>query len=70
MINFHENYFNQSILFENVNPSHKRQKNTKFRNIHSIENKLTRFQIFQKAEIACKYKNALDKTQYFEILVQ
>ena len=36
--------------------------------IHNIENKLTRFQIYQETEIACKYRNPLYKTQYSEIL--
>ena len=40
---FHEYYFFESRPFENVNQSQKRQKNTEFRNIHIIENNLTRF---------------------------
>ena len=43
MIKFHEKYFIQSIPYEQVNPSRKQSSN--FRNIHNIENKLTRFQI-------------------------
>ena len=46
------------------------KKSTDFRNIHNIENKLTRFQINQETEIACKYRNPLYKTQYSEILVE
>ena len=68
MINFHEKYFIQSIPYEQVHPSRKQSSN--FRNIHNIENKLTRFQIYQETELACKYRNPLHKTQYSEILVE
>ena len=68
MIKFHEKYFIQSIPYEQVNPLRKISSN--FRNIHNIENKLTRFQIYQETELACKYKNPLHKTQYSEILVE
>ena len=68
MIKFHEKYFIESIQYEQVNPS--RKQSNDFRNIHDIENKLTRFQIYQETEIACKYRNPLYKTQYSEILVE
>ena len=68
MINFHEKYFIQSIPYEQVHPS--RKQSTDFRSLHNIENKLTRFQIYQETEIACKYRNPLHKTQYSEILVE
>ena len=68
MIKFHEKYFIQSIPYEQVNPSRKQSSN--FRNIHNIENKLTRFQIYQETELACKYRNPLHKTQYSELLVE
>ena len=68
MIKFHEKYFIQSIPYEQVHPS--RRKSSNFRNIHNIENKLTRFQIYQETELACKYRNPLHKTQYSEILVE
>ena len=68
MIKFHEKYFIQSIPYEQVNPSRKQSSN--FRNIHNIENKLTRFQIYQETELACKYRNPLHKTQYSEVLVE
>ena len=58
---------NQSHLIK-VNPIER--LSTKFRNIHNIENKLTRFQIFHETAFACKYKNPLYKTQYSEILVE
>ena len=32
--------------------------------------KLTRFQVYQETEFACKYSNPLYKTQYSEILVE
>ena len=64
----HEKYFMESIPYEQVNPS--RKQSNDFRNIHDIENKLTRFQIYQETEIACKYRNPLYKTQYSEILVE
>ena len=31
---------------------------------------MTRFQIYQETELACKYRNPLHKTQYSEILVE
>ena len=68
MIKFHEKYFIESIPSEQVHPS--RKQSNDFRNIHNIENKLTRFQIYQETEIACKYRNPLYKTQYSEILVE
>ena len=51
-----------------MNPYHKRSNN--FKNPHYIENKLTRFQIYQETEFAGKYTNPLYKTQYSEILVE
>ena len=76
MIKFHEKYFIQSIPYEipfysnQVHPS--RRQSSYFRNIdnRNIENKLTRFQIYQETELACKYRNPLHKTQYSEILVE
>ena len=68
MIKFHENYFIESIPYKQVNPSHKRSNN--FKSSHDIENKLTRFQIYQETEFACKYTNPLYKKQYSEILVE
>ena len=68
MIKLHENYFIESIPYEQVKPSHKRS--TDFENIHDIENKLTRFQIYHETEFACKYRNPLNKTQYSGILVE
>ena len=70
MIIFHEKYFIDSIPFENFNPKQKKQHNTKFRNIHNIEKKLTLFQTYHKIQFACKYKNPLYKTQYSEKLVE
>ena len=60
--------FHRSIPYEQVNPSHKRSNN--FKNSHDIENKLTRFQIYQETEFACKYANPLHRTQSSEILVE
>ena len=68
MIKFHEKQFIESIPYEQRNPS--RKQSTNFRNIHNIENKLKRFQIYQETEIACKYRNPLYKTQYSEKLVE
>ena len=70
MTKFHEKCFIETIPFEKFNPCQKRQHNTKFRNIHNIENKLTHFQIYHETEFACKYKNPLYKTQYSEIHVE
>ena len=61
MIKFYEKYFIETIPYEQVYPS--RKQSTDFRNIHNIENKLTRFQIYQETEISCKYRNPLYKTQ-------
>ena len=41
-----------------------------FKNPHDIQNKLTRFQIYQEAEFACKYAKPLYKTQNSESLVE
>ena len=68
MTKFHDKYFIESIPFEQVNPSERRS--TKFRNIHIIENNLTRFQKYHETEFACIYKNPLYKTQYSKILVK
>ena len=48
MIKVHDKYFIESIPYEQVNLSHKRSNN--FKNPHDIENKLTRFQIYQETE--------------------
>ena len=68
MIKFHEKCFIESIPYEQVNPS--RKQSNDFKNIHDIENKLTRFQLYQETEFACKYSNPLYKTQHSEILVE
>ena len=68
MIKFHQKCFIESIPFEDVNSDQLRHSNYKFRNIHNIENKLTRFQIYPETELACKYTKPLYKTQYSEIL--
>ena len=49
MIKFHKKYLIESIPYEQVNPSHK--QSTDFKNIHDIENKLTRFQIYHKQNL-------------------
>ena len=68
MIKFHQKYFIESIPYEDVNPDQIRNANHKFRNIHNIEKKLTRFQIYRETELACKYNKPIYKTQYSEIL--
>ena len=68
MIKFHEKYFIESIPYEQVNPSHKQSND--FKNIHNIEDNLTRFQIYHETDFACKYSNPLYKTQYSEILIE
>ena len=55
MIKFHQKIFIESIPYENTNPDQIRTTNHQFRNIHNIENKLTRFQIYPETELACKY---------------
>ena len=61
MTKFHDKYFIESIPCEQVNPFHKQSNN--FKNPHDIENKLTRFQIYQETEFACIYAKPLYKTQ-------
>ena len=70
MIKFHQKHFIESIPFEEVNPDQIRNNKNKFRNLHNIENKLTRFQIYPETELACKYRKPIHKTQYSEILVE
>ena len=70
MSKFHQKYFIESIPFQEVNPDQIRNKNNKFRNLHNVEKKLTRFQIYPETELACKYKKPIYKTQYSEILVE
>ena len=43
MIKFQQKYLIKSILFEDLNTDQIKNTNHKFRNIHNIENKLTRF---------------------------
>ena len=62
--------FIESILYEDVNPDQIRTTNHKLRNIHNIENKLTRFQVYPETELACKYNKPIYKTQYSEIRVE
>ena len=69
-IKFHQKYFIESIPYEDVNPDQIRSTNRKLGNIHNIENKLTRFQIYPETELACKYSKPLYKTQYSEIPVE
>ena len=70
MIKFQQKYFIESILYEDINPGQIRTTNHQFRNVHNIENNLTRFQIYPKTELACKYNKPTYKTQYSEILVK
>ena len=70
MIKFHQKNFIELILFEEVNPDQIRNNNNKFKNLHNIENKLTRFQIYPETALACKYKKPIYKTQYSEILLE
>ena len=51
MIKFHQKYFIESIPFKNLNPDQLRHSNYKIRNIHNIENKLTRFQIYPETKL-------------------
>ena len=52
MIKFHQKHFIESVPFEDLNPDQLRHSNYKFRNIHNIENELTRFQIYPETELA------------------
>ena len=70
VIKFRQKKFIESISFEDVNPGKLRHSNFRFRNIHNIENKLTRFQIYPETEPASKYTKPLNKTHYSEIFVE
>ena len=70
MIKFHQKCFIESTPYEDANPDQIKSMNHKFRNIHNIENKSTRFQIYPETELACKYNKPIYKTQYSEILVE
>ena len=70
MIKFHQEYFIESIPYENGNRDQIRNTNQKFRNIHQIKNKLTPFQIYPETELACKYNKPIIKIQYSKILVE
>ena len=70
MIKFHQIYFFESIPFEEVNPDQIRNNNNKFRNLHNIEKKLTRFQIYPETKLACNYNKPIYKIQNSEILVE
>ena len=70
MIKIHQKCFIESIPYEDVNPGQIRTTNYKFRNIHNIENKLTRFQVYPETKLACKYNKPIYKTQYSKILVE
>ena len=59
MIEFRQKYFFESIPYEDVNPDQIIITNHKFRNIHNIENKLTRFQIYPETELARKYNKPI-----------
>ena len=50
MIKYHRKQFFESIPFEDLNPDHVRHSIYRFRNIHNIENKLTRIQINPETE--------------------
>ena len=69
MIKFHQKYFIESIPYEDVSLDQIRSMNHKFKNIHNLENKLTRFQIYPETELACKYNKPIYKTQYSKIFV-
>ena len=69
-IKFHQKYIIETIAFEEVNPDQIRNNNNKFRNLHNIEYKLTRFQIYPETELASEYKKPIYKTQYSEILLE
>ena len=70
MIKLLKKSFIESIPFDVVNPEQIRSTNHKFRNIHNLENKFTRFQIYPETEHACKYNKPLYKTKYSEIFVE
>ena len=48
----------------------KKSNSFQFKNIHSIEKKLTRFQIYPEIELACKNSKTLFRNHYSEIFIQ
>ena len=70
MINFHWQYFIESILYDIKNPEKIRRNNNYYNNINGLENKLTRFQTYPETELACKNKTPHYKTQNSEIVVE
>ena len=70
MIKFHQKNLIEFIPYNEINPEKTRQNNQRFKNNNNIENKLTRFQIYPKTELVCKYNNPICKTQNSEILVE
>ena len=61
LIKFYEKCFIESIPFEDVNPHQIRKSNQKLRNIHIIENKLTRFQIYPEQNLRANTTNYFTK---------
>ena len=57
MIKFHQKHFIESTPFKDVSVDQIRPTNNKFRNIHKIENKITRFQIYQKQNLHANTTN-------------
>ena len=68
IINFHQKYFIESIPFEDVNPDQIRTTNHKFGNMHSIENKLTRFQIYPETDSHANTTNPFTKHNIQKLL--
>ena len=52
-IKTHQKNFVESILFDKENRDRMRLNRQKYRNLESIENKLTPFQIYPETEVAC-----------------
>ena len=70
MIKFHQKHFLESIPYEDVSPDQTILGSFKFRNLHNVEKKLTRFQIYPETELACNYNKPLYKRQCSKILVE
>ena len=54
MIKVLENFFLESIPFNQLHPDRRRPDEKPYRNIQGTEHKLTRFQLHPETELACK----------------
>ena len=70
MIKFLQQYFFESIPYDEVNPEKYQTKQSIHKIFNNLEIKLTSFQIYPETELAFKNNTPIYKTQYAEILVE